>query len=233
MDDAAFHMHLRRWGAYGLYLAGLVNLAAILVMGLVLRGALLGDVPARLAYIVAHRGAVELSWAVWMGATLSLLLSLVILAPVLDPRGRHLLRFALVVAVVGAASDIGSDLMNMTAIPALAAEYLAGTAALHPMILLDYRVWNGVIRGLTGGVGNTSYVLAGFMYVYVMSRTVEVPRWLVGWGAMVWSAAALASISLIWAPRFLPPTVAATIILYALWVWGLGWFCLWRQPREQ
>lgn len=205
------------------------NLAASLAMLRVLAGATpAGGGPAeRLAYVAAHREAVVAGWSLWIGATLGLLLSFWALARLAAPRRRAPCQLALLVAAVGASLDIAADVLHMTAVPSLAEQYAAARSAAETAAVVGaFRAWDAAAVALTGGAGNSLYVLAGALITRALWGTPWVPRLLAAWGALVWGAAALASAALVWWPGLLPPTVGGTMVLYVSWMTATGLWLL-------
>lgn len=206
-----------------------INLAASLAMALVLAGATPagGDPAARLAYVAAHRPAVTAGWALWIGATLGLLLSLWALARLAAPRRRPACHWALLAAAAGAAVDIAADVLHMTVVPVLAQQYAAARSPAEAAAALDaFRVWDAAAVALTGGAANGLYALAGAVITHALARSPWIPRPLVAWGALVWTAAALATAALAWLPALLPPAVGITMALYVSWTAACGWWLL-------
>lgn len=221
----------KRSYGYDLLLSAAVNLGAALLMKFVLEGATPtgGSDAERLAYIASHRAAVIFAWGAWVAATLTLLLAFWVLAISLDQRWKPQLRFAFAVATVGAALDIAADVLHMSAIPALAEAYRAAEPATAASVLISFRAWDAAAVALTGGGGNTLYVIAGAIVTWVMFRTAWIPRWLSVWGAAVWTAAAAASAALFWAPALLPLMVGTTMALYVTWIAACGLVFLARR----
>jgi hypothetical protein len=223
--------------------SGGVNLLAIAAMGLVLAPATPagGGLAARVAYLADHRALVATGWFCWMAASLCLLAHFASLRQLLASpaiatfRGDvsmaadFLVDFALVVASVGAALDIGADLLMMTVLPTLAAEIVATPAEFALAAL--FRSWDQAAVGLTGGVANTLYAIAGGLFTVALYR-VACPRALVSLGAVTWGVAALATLALAFAPATLPAAVAFSIFLYVAWAWAIGAWCLWGYAFE-
>ncbi len=217
-------MLARRWAGAALLVSAAVNLAAALLMRLVLAEALpAGSTEAgRLAYVAAHREAVVASWGVWVAATVTLLLALWALASALDAARHPYLPFAFALACVGASLDIAADVIQMSALPALAELSADPDPSASAAARASFRAWEAAAVALTGGAGNTLYALAGTLYAVAAFRTAWFPRWLAWWGAAVWAAAWTASAALIWAPAFLPLTVGTTMVMYVSWAAATG-----------
>jgi hypothetical protein len=238
-------------GVVGL-ISGAVNLAAIAAMGLLLAPATPagGEVAARAAYIAGHRPAVVAGWLLWIAASLALLANFAVLRSLLSPyrnsdsgyRGRlplsairyplsdFLLRYALAVATVGAALDIGADLLMLAVLPSLAAALQAAPG--DPTVALLFRTFDEAAVGWTGGVANSLYAVAGGLVTAVLFRA-PVPRLLAWLGVATWGVAALATLALAFAPVALPAAVALSIFLYVAWAWAIAAWCQFGVPSSE
>jgi hypothetical protein len=167
-------------------------------------GSPLVPLPERLEYLAAAPLAWSLGWATWMLCSAALIAFLAVLVHRL-PRGRHVARLALMIAVTAAAFDIYCDSVYILILPDLAAghptpedlfklvERLAGIGSLvianggySIAILL-------IAQALRGYAAALGYAVAGFGLVLAAAGFTGVP-WHAEWAA--------------------PPTIG----LYCIWV---------------
>ena len=196
-----------------------------------------GEISVRAAYLAANRPLIAVGWLLWMGATLSLLAHLTALRALLmesagaaPDRGIRalVLRYALAVATVGAALDVGADLIMMSVLPSLAEALQARPG--DPALTALFRTWDEAAVGLTGGLANTLYALAGALVTWVLFRA-GAPRPIVWLGAVGWGEAGLATLALAFLPAALPVTIALAIFLYVAWAWLIAAWC-WLADRQ-
>ncbi len=213
--------------------SSVMNFAASLAMALVLGPATMAGGPAeqRLTYIDAHRGMVQFGWSLWIGASLSLLLFFFVLDRVMKSRNartRLFFLFALILAVVGAASDTLADLIALGVIPELAREFVTQTAAgASPAVLLeiqrDFLLWDRFMVLCTGGLGNGCYGLAGCLATFGLwkekafslpARVTAIPLWILTF-YMTYGSFRLDG-------HILPVAVGSTMATFIAWTFLLG-----------
>ena len=222
---------------FGLVIMGvsLMNFIASLAMATILAGGTIagGDIVTRMNYIVAHKTWVQLGWASWIGATLSLTLFFMLMPALLDRKYKQYLNFALVLTVVGAASDTLSDLMSLGIIPDLAERYLA---AAEPMLRATLKeqfiTWDRFSILCTGGLGNTCYGFAGCLLSYTLVKSGEFNALVRYVSAPLWGLTFLMSYgSFALSAGILPFAVGSTMSLFIAWSFYIG-LCLYLKGRS-
>lgn len=212
-------------------LSGAVNFVAIAVMGLVLAPATPagGDIFARTAYMASHRGTIAAGWLTWISASLLLLAAFGAVGRILSAQApqdrllRTVATYAFAVAVIGAALDISADFLMLAVLPHLAEALVANPA--DAMLRALFETWDETSVGLTGGVANSLYAVAGGLLTAMLFR-VGAPRLLSWLGAVTWIEAALATLSMAFLPATLPAAVALSIFLYIAWISGIAVWCI-------
>ncbi|MFN7975293.1 MAG: hypothetical protein U0166_23555 [Acidobacteriota bacterium] len=163
--------------------AAIVNLAASIALLLPLREGTIaatlpghrGDLGSRMRFIQEHASAWAGGWAVWMVATISLLLFFWALHDAVGAEARRVSILALLLAAPGASADLLHDALQATVILDAAR---AGDRA-------SFATWDRFTVVLGGGVVNLMYGLAGLAMTRAL-RLAGAPRWLVLQSLAVW-----------------------------------------------
>ena len=223
-----------------LVLAAMLNIIPLAYTGLLLAPGTVtgGDTDARLHFIAGHAEAWSVGWFLWMGGSIGLVLSIWVLSQtfLLRTRTPALLRFAPLVAVIGGTVDLVGDAIQATTFPTLASHYVAlapGDPA-RATIALIFDVMDHLASGVSAGVANTVYCIAGVLVLASLATISDFPRWLTALGALAWLAT-LAATPAVFFPHLLPFVVAGALGMFAAWlvaiaVWGIGDFKL-RVPH--
>jgi hypothetical protein len=166
-------LHLLAWVNVLVHL-----LALALAAGGLRPGSALFGLEQRLAYLAAYPAAWSLGWASWMLCTLAFVAFFAALVRAV-PGPADGLRLALVIGTAGGAVDLFCDLIQMTALPALAAAEPPPTA----LFLTMERVAGA--GGLV--VANGAYTLATLLATYGLPRRPGLSAVViaVGWGVFV------------------------------------------------
>lgn len=212
----------------------LVNLAASLYLLFILRPGTLagGSVTDRMSYIVVSRFAWSAGWLLWVLASLALVGFFFIVSEYLDARWRALLGYARALAVLGAAPDIVSNLINMGVLAELPARWLAVPPAVRPVVMEEFVLWDRFAVLLTGGLANLLYSFAGALLAAAMFQTAAFPRALAWAGAVLWGLTfALSLASFAGSVAALQATVAATMSLFIVWSFAVGYVYLYRGAQ--
>lgn len=177
------------------------------------------DVLARRAFVIAHPIAWGLGWATWMLAALTLLLFFIAWADTLPQRGWTL--FALGLAVMGAVADWLSETTWIWLAPAWALR--AGNDSFYANL---YSIWERAYIVLSPGLANLLYTLGGLALNLIALRTRPFPKWLGGWGLIVWLLSlVLSGVAFMGYETWLTPTTAGVFALFLPWaaLMGHGW----------
>jgi len=216
------------------------NLAASLMMAFILAQATIaGGLPLeRMKYITENKLSVQLGWASWIAATLSLVLFFQIMYEYISKSSsdvsKTLLRYAWILSAVGAAPDIIADMISFGIIPYVSERALSSSDPVQQAILLEqFLTFDRMSVFLTGGLGNTCYGLAGIILSYVIIRENEFTpliRWM---GVPLWGFTFLMSYeSLVMSETILPVAVGGTMFLFLLWI-VLIYFNLFNKQKQE
>lgn len=112
-----------------LVLAAALNLIPLAYTGLLLAPGTTagGGDDARLRFIAGHSLLWSVGWTLWMGGAIGLVLSIWAISRAMLPRalkGANLLRLAMVFAVLGGATDLVGDAIQVAVLPTLANHYV-------------------------------------------------------------------------------------------------------------
>ena len=177
-----------RHAATAAYVAAAVNLAAGIVMLLVLRPGIPAgerDLAGRIAYVTDHLFLWRAGWLIWNLAAITLLGFFVALAARWRAGAPLLCGLALLCAAAGLAADLAAETMLAVVSPGVRGETFAAVES--------------VAISLTGYLGNGLYAVAGILLTVAGRR--DLPRALLWLAAAVWvmaiwlSAATLVSSS--------------------------------------
>lgn len=215
-----------------LLLAAALNLIPLAYTGLLIAPGTTagGSDDARLRFIADHALLWSAGWTLWMGGTIGLVLSIWAIARAMQSRalkGGSLLRLAVIFAVVGGATDLVGDAIQITVLPTLAQHYVT-TGQADPgasTITLLFDLADHLITALSAGTANTLYFVAGLLVVIAQARIATFPRWLTALGGLAWLVT-LAATPAVFFPTLLPVFVAGALALYSAWlvaiaIWGL------------
>lgn len=192
------------------YIAAVVNLAAGLVMLLVLRHGIPAgesDLSARIAYVAEHTVAWRIGWLVWNLAAISLLGFFVALAARWRQRAPILCGLALLCAAGGLAADLGAETILAVVSPGLKGE--------------SYATVESIAVALTGYLGNGLYAVGGILLTWSGRR--ELPAGLLWLAAAVWAAALWLSVAtLVSSAAGQFASAAALVPLFVVWAGLMG-----------
>jgi hypothetical protein len=194
-----------RHAATAAYIAAAVNLAAGLVMLLVLRHGIPAgesDLSTRIDYIAEHMTIWRIGWLVWNLAAISLLGFYVALAEHWRQKAPILCGLALLCAAAGLAADLGAETILAAVSPGLHGE--------------SFAVVESVAVSLTGYLGNGLYAVAGILLT--VAGRLELPSGLLWLAAAVWTAALwLSAAALVSSAAGQFVSAAALVPLFVLW----------------
>lgn len=169
----------------------LVHAFALAAVALVLRNGIPpGAVASRAAFVAANATAWRIGWALWLPASLALVLFFAAWADLVTHRPWGLIAVALTLA--GATIDWADEMFWIGLAPDLARRFAQDAFAASA-----YALWDRAYVVISMGLANGLYTLGGILLVSLSFKTSGFPRWLAGLGALVWglslglSAAAL------------------------------------------
>ena len=223
-----------------LVLAAALNMIPLAYSGLLLAPGTVtgGNTDARLHFIAGHAVAWSVGWFMWMGGSFGLVLSIWVLSQTFMRRTHapNLLRFAPLVAAIGGTVDMVGDAIQATTFPTLASHYvaLAPNDPSRATIALLFDLMDHLSSGISAGVANTVYFIAGVLVLAALATISDFPRWLTGLGVLAWLAT-LAATPAVFFPKLIPFAVAGALGLFCAWlvaiaIWGIGDFKL-RVPH--
>lgn len=170
-------------------------------------------------YIHANPTAWNLSWAAALASALGLLFVFTILTLRLDRSYRPLLQMAWMIGVMGAASWVLHDLLQMTVMPVLS---LLVLEAPTPHLVDHILRWEKLLVQLVGVFSCICFAISGFIYTSVMFRTRFFPSSVAVYSLVLWSIVLAASISVRWVDALLPWVLAGSLLLLIPWYWQLS-----------
>jgi hypothetical protein len=215
-----------------LILAAALNLIPLAYTGLLIAPGTVAGGPDydRMFFIASHQALWSAGWVLWMGGSLGLVLSIWVVSRAVAHRthAAEILRFAPIVALLGAAVDIVGDGIQAAGIPVVAARFIPGPIpnTYTDMAGFLFSVLDNIASLLSGDVANTLYFVAGTLVVIALATIADFPKWLTALGAVAWLAT-LAATPATFFPAILPVAVASALALYVIWllavaIWGLG-----------
>lgn len=160
------------------------GVALLAVLTVIQRGIPPGDLATRAAWVASHAAAWRISWALWLPASLVLLLFFAAWADALSARsgaGRAWAMLPLGLTLAGAVIDWVDEMIWIGLAPDLAARY--GSESFAASV---YALWDRAYLVLSIGLANGLYTLGGIMLTALAFRTRGFPRWLAAWSAVVW-----------------------------------------------
>jgi hypothetical protein len=210
----------RRFDVAALVVAGVVDLLAGLVAGVVLEPGSLtagGDLDGRMAWVADHTARWQAGWAFWFVVTTTFAWAFYALARNLGGpvQWRHL---AVGAALLAAAVDIVGIVLNLAVLPDLAD---GGASTYSAVETLSQALSDITAYGL--------YTVAGLLLLPSLFATPTYPRALALLGAVLWGVSAAATALLAFDATGKAEVFAVALLLYPVWVWGSA---LWlaREP---
>ena len=163
------------WTCFG------IHVFALLAVALVLRNGIPpGDIASRAAYVAANATAWRIGWAIWMPASLALVLFFAAWADVLDYRTWGVIAIALTLA--GATIDWVDEMIWIGLAPDLAARFATDAFAAGA-----YALWDRAYVVISMGLANVLYTIGGIILTALTFKTRGFPRWLAWFSTIVWA----------------------------------------------
>jgi hypothetical protein len=171
------------WMCFGVHAIAL--LAVLLVLQ---RGIPPGDIGTRAAYVAQHAADWQIGWALWLPASLVLVLFHAGMADALNARAWGWL--AVSITLSGAVVDWMDEMVWIGLAPGLAARFASDSFAASM-----YTLWDRAYIVLSIGLANGLYTIGGIILIALAYRSNDFPLWLARWGAVVWSLSIALSIA--------------------------------------
>lgn len=190
------------WGNVVLHGAGLV-----LAWFALRPGSALAPLPERMAYLAGSPPGWIWGWGIWMLCALLLVAFMAVLRGIL-PAGSALARLALLTTAAGMAVDLLCDIVQIQALPLIAA---VGPAETTLFLAAERLAFTGGAT-VANGLYTTGVLL---MTLALRERIIPLAR-LAGWGTVV-AGYAMAVAGLLPSPELLAVSTGPTIGFYSLW----------------
>ncbi len=229
-----------------MYMVGLVNLVASLLMATVLKtGTQMGGSPEkRMAFIAGNSALWIGAWMIWMGAAVFLLLHFAILKACFEEdlgdslgKGHKIWFFlAIMIGAAGICADTASETIFSTALVYISQKgtSLSSTALYTSFWTDQFILWDRIATCLTGFLGNGFYCLAGLIFNGIAFSVPTFPRPLAYGGLFLWfSGFALSLATILDTPLGMMITTALTMALFVLWTFGVGHFYLALKEQKK
>jgi hypothetical protein len=158
-----------------------VHAFALLAVLLVLRNGIPpGDLAERAKFVAQNAMAWRISWALWLPASLALVLFMAGWADSMNARAWGWLAVAITLA--GAVLDWADEMVWIGLAPEMAARFASVAFAAGA-----YALWDRAYVVLSIALANGLYTIGGIILTALAFRLREFPRWLAVWGAIVWA----------------------------------------------
>ncbi|HEX7593884.1 MAG TPA: DUF2071 domain-containing protein [Anaerolineae bacterium] len=200
----------------------IVHVFALLAVLLVIRNGIPpGDLAARAAYVAANAGAWRIAWALWLPASLALVLFFAAWADVLPASRRAWGALAVALTLAGAAIDWVDETFWIALAPGLAARFASDAFAAGA-----YALWDRAYVVISMGLANALYTIGGIILTALAFKTRGFPKWLAWWSTIVWALSLDLSIAALIGDGVLIQVVS-TLVFAAFMPWlvlmGYGW----------
>lgn len=197
-----------------------VHVFALLAVLLVLRNGIPpGDLATRAAFVAANATAWRIGWALWLPASLALVLFFAGWADAMPYRGWGMIAVALTLA--GATIDWADEMFWIGLAPGLAARFTADVFAAGA-----YALWDRAYVVISMGLANGLYTLGGIILTALAFKTRGFPRRLAWFSAIVWALSLDLSIAALIGDGVIIQVVS-TLVFIAFLPWvvlmGYGW----------
>jgi len=165
------------WTCFG------VHVLALLAVALVLRNGIPpGDIALRAAYVADNATAWRIGWAIWMPASLALVLFFAAWLDVLDTSRKPWGMIAVALTLAGATIDWVDEMFWIGLAPDLAARCASDAFAAGA-----YALWDRAYVVLSMGLANALYTIGGIILTAIAFKTKSFPKWLAWFGTIVWA----------------------------------------------
>ncbi len=196
----------------------IVHVFALLAVLLVLRNGIPpGDLAARAAFVATNATAWRIGWALWLPASLALVLFFAGWADAMPLRGWGMIAVALTLA--GATIDWADEMFCIGLAPGLAARFAADAFAAGA-----YALWDRAYVVISMGLANGLYTLGGIILTALAFKTPGFPRWLAWFSTIVWALSLDLSIAALIGDGVIIQVVSTLVFIAFLpWVVLMGY----------
>ncbi|MFD1428128.1 hypothetical protein [Kroppenstedtia sanguinis] len=173
----------------------------------------------RMLYISDNETAILWSWGMNLLTAVVLIGVFVILTRVLATEYRPILQMALMIWVIGAASWMLHDFIQITFMPELSRMFLALPTESLARYIMD---WEHLLTQLFGIFSCSCFAVSGYMYTAVMYRTEQFTSRFAGYSFSVWSFLLISAIVLRWEERLALWLITGALFMMVIWTWLLA-----------
>ena len=199
------------WACFGVHAFALLAVLLALQPGIPP-----GDIATRAAYVARNALAWQIGWALWLPASLALVLFHAGLADALKARAWGWL--AVGITLAGAVIDWVDEMVWIGLAPGLAAQFASDAFAAGA-----YALWDRAYVVLSIGLANGLYTIGGLILVALAYRSREFPRWLARGGAVVWALSIALSVAAILGDGVMIQVVSALVFAaFMPWLFFTG-----------
>ena len=199
------------WACFGVH-----AFALLAVLFVLQRGIPPGDIAMRATHVAQNRLAWQIGWALWLPASLALVLFHAGFADALNARAWGWV--AVGITLAGAVIDWADEMFWIGLAPGLAARFASDSFAASA-----YALWDRAYIVLSIGLANALYTIGGIILIALAYRSRDFPRWLARWGAVVWSLSIALSIAGLLGDGVMIQVVSALVfIAFMPWLIVMG-----------
>lgn len=163
-------------------------------------------------YINHNETAIVWSWGLN-------LLTAVVLTRVLAAAYRPILQMALMIWVIGAASWMLHDFIQITFMPELSRMFLELPTERLARYIME---WEQLLSRLFGLFSCSCFAVSGYIYTAVMYRTAQFTSRFAGYSFSVWSFLLISAIVFRWEERLALWFIACSLFMMVIWTWLLA-----------
>jgi hypothetical protein len=175
-----------------------------------------GDLVSRAAYVAANLTAWRISWAIWMPASLALVLFFAGWADTLPYKAWGVIAVALTLA--GARIDWVDEIFWIGLAPELAARFASDVFAAGA-----YAMWDRAYIVIWMGLANALYTLGGIILMALTLKSRGFPKWLAWFSTLVWAVSIdLSIVAWIGDGVWIQAVSAIVFVLFMPWLLLMG-----------
>lgn len=173
----------------------------------------------RMLYINHNETAIVWSWGLNLLTAVVLTGVFVVLTRVLAAVYRPILQMALMIWVIGAASWMLHDFIQITFMPELSRMFLELPTERLARYIME---WEQLLSRLFGLFSCSCFAVSGYIYTAVMYRTAQFTSRFAGYSFSVWSFLLISAIVFRWEERLALWFIACSLFMMVIWTWLLA-----------